>query len=150
MVFLKVSDSGVNYSDYLYLPFRGHAPVPMGGGAYQYYYTFTGQYNNKRISKSVSKIGNSFSWSATSVADTPTMSTTTISLTSAGWSGKSQTVTATGVKANNLVQVSPIPSDASGYAAAEIICTAQALNSLTFTCKTVPTDTISVNVVIWG
>lgn len=71
-------------------------------------------------------------------------------LTVAGWSNNTQTVTVTGVTATNTVFVSPAPASASDYAAAGIICTAQSANSLTFTCTTVPTNAITVNVVIMG
>jgi hypothetical protein len=71
-------------------------------------------------------------------------------LTVAGWSNNTQTVTVTGVRATNTVFVSPAPASASDYASAGIYCTAQGTNSLTFTCTTVPTNAITVNVVIMG
>lgn len=71
-------------------------------------------------------------------------------LTVAGWSSNTQTVTVTGVTATNTVFVSPAPASASDYASAGIICTEQGTNSLTFTCTTVPTNAITVNVVIMG
>lgn len=74
--------------------------------------------------------------------------TVTASLTAAGWSSNSQTVTVTGVTASNTVIVSPAPADMSKYIEAEIVCTAQAANTLTFTAVTVPTSAVSINVVI--
>lgn len=71
-------------------------------------------------------------------------------LTVAGWSNNTQTVTVTGVTATNTVFVSPAPASAADYASAGIICTAQGTDSLTFTCTTVPTNAITVNVVIMG
>lgn len=71
-------------------------------------------------------------------------------LTVAGWSNNTQTVTVTGVSATNTVFVSPAPASASDYASAGIICTAQGTDSLTFSCTTVPTNAITVNVVIMG
>lgn len=68
----------------------------------------------------------------------------------ADWSSNTQTVTVTGVTASNIVFVSPAPASASDYASAGIICTAQGTDSLTFTCTTVPTNAITVNVVIMG
>ena len=76
------------------------------------------------------------------------MTALTVSLTVANWSSNTQTVTATGVTASNNVIVSPAPSYVSAYTEAGIICTAQASNSLTFTCETVPTSAITVNVLI--
>ena len=70
-------------------------------------------------------------------------------LTVDGWSDNTQTVTVTGVTATNTVFVSPAPASASDYASAGIICTAQSADSLTFTCTTVPTNAITVNVVIF-
>lgn len=70
-------------------------------------------------------------------------------LTVAGWSDNTQTVTVTGVTETNTVFVSPAPASASDYASAGIICTAQGTDSLTFTCTTVPTNAITVNVVIF-
>ena len=76
-----------------------------------------------------------------------------ITLTSAGWdsTAKTQTVTVTGVKASETAQmITPTPALASqtAYYDAGILCTGQAANSLTFTCKTVPTGDLTVYVVI--
>ena len=72
----------------------------------------------------------------------------TITLTSAWWSSKTQTVSATGVTVSNTVIVSPNPSDYSDYTDAEIYCSAQGSGTLTFTCGTEPTNNLDVNVVI--
>lgn len=72
----------------------------------------------------------------------------TATLAVADWSSNTQTVTVSGVTADNTVFVAPAPTSASDYSAAEILCVAQAANSLTFTCGTVPSNAISVNVVI--
>lgn len=77
-----------------------------------------------------------------------TQTTHTISLVSTDWSSHTQTKTVTGVTAGNTVIIAPAASSAADYAAAEILCTAQAANSLTFTCTTDPTNNVSVNVVI--
>lgn len=72
----------------------------------------------------------------------------TITLTAAGWSNGSQTVTVTGMTATGVVLVSPDPTDQSAYTSAGILCTAQAADSLTFTATTTPTADIDVNVVM--
>ena len=72
---------------------------------------------------------------------------TTITLTAAGWSSNTQTVSVTGMTADGVVMVSPAPADQSAYTSAGILCTAQAAGSLTFTCDTVPAGDLSVNVV---
>ena len=97
-----------------------------------------------------------YAWSRIDVQPVPTaaeigavtQTVATISLVSTDWSSHSQTKTVTGVTASNTVIVSPAALSAADYAAAEILCTAQAANSLTFTCTTDPVNNISVNVVI--
>ena len=77
-----------------------------------------------------------------------TMSTTTCTLGTSGWTSDSITVNATGVTASNNVIVAPAPSSASAYAAAGIVCTAQAAGTLTFTRTSANTASITVNVLI--
>ena len=72
---------------------------------------------------------------------------TTATLAVADWSSNTQTVTVSGVKADSVVFVSPAPASASDYASAGILCTAQAADSLTFTCTTTPSNAITVNVI---
>lgn len=76
-------------------------------------------------------------------------STTTATLTTSGWSNNTKTVNVSGVTASNTVVVSPAPSSVSDYAAAGIYCSAQASGTLTFTCTTVPSAAITVNVLIF-
>ena len=71
-----------------------------------------------------------------------------VTLTSAGWSGGAQTVSATHVTATNSVIVSPIPAHQDAYSAAGILCTEQAAGTLKFTCTSDPTANITVNVYI--
>ena len=73
-----------------------------------------------------------------------------ITLEANSWANNTQTVTFTGVTASNIVIVGATPSSTQAYGDAGIICTAQATNSLTFTCEVVPTTAIEVNVVILG
>lgn len=72
---------------------------------------------------------------------------TTITLAAADWSSNTQTVSVTGMTATGVVFISPDPSDQSDYTSAGILCTAQAAGTLTFTCNTVPSGDLSVNVV---
>lgn len=75
----------------------------------------------------------------------------TVTLTAAGWSSNTQTVTVSGVVASETAQlITPTPAIASqsAYYEAGIMCTGQAANSLTFTCQTVPTSNLTVYVVI--
>ena len=79
----------------------------------------------------------------------PKHSTQVITLTVAGWSNNQQTVSVTGVTANNTVIVSPAPASVPDYGTAGIYCSVQASGTLTFTCSTIPTVAISVNVSIF-
>ena len=74
-----------------------------------------------------------------------------ISIPASGWSSNTQTVTVSGVLSDETKQlIQPVPAIASqsAYYAAGILCTGQAENSLTFTCQTVPTEDLTVYVVI--
>lgn len=77
----------------------------------------------------------------------------TVTLTAAGWSANTQTVTVSGVLADESAQlIQPMPAVASqnAYISSGVICSGQAANQLTFTCTTVPTEDLSVYVVIQG
>lgn len=74
-------------------------------------------------------------------------------LPASGWdsSDKTQVVTVTGVSATETAQmITPTPSLSSqaAYYESGILCTGQAADSLTFTCKTAPTADLTVYVVI--
>ena len=88
------------------------------------------------------------SW--TTPASAPVVPATMPTLAVNDWSSNTQTVNVTGVTASNVVFVSPAPASASDYASAGIVCTAQGAGTLTFTCTTVPSNAITVNVVILG
>lgn len=78
----------------------------------------------------------------------PTFNTATITLTTAGWSNNSQTVTVQGVTTSNIVIVNPAPASYDEYVIDNIRCTGQDANSLTFTCDFVPNEAITVSVII--
>ena len=80
--------------------------------------------------------------------DAVASSSATGTLTVAGWGSNSQTINVTGVTASNIVVVSPAPASVDAYAEAGIICTAQGDGTLTFTCDTVPTAALTINIVI--
>lgn len=88
------------------------------------------------------------SYDGTIPTDRLTKVNSTITLTAAGWSSNTQTVNVTGMTATGVVMVSPDPTDQSAYTSAGIICTAQAAGTLTFTCTSVPSADIDVNVVM--
>ena len=83
--------------------------------------------------------------------DSKSPKSTTVTLAASGWSNNAQTVTVTGILADETAQlIQPMPAIASqdAYISAGIICSGQAVNQLTFKCSTVPTDDISLYVVI--
>lgn len=78
-------------------------------------------------------------------------SSTTVTLTTSGWSSNTQTVTVSGVSADETAQlIMPVPAlgSQSAYYDAGILVTGQAANSLTFTCSTVPSSNLTVYVVM--
>ena len=94
---------------------------------------------------------------ALQLPEIPSLPTATkITLTVVGWdsTAKTQSVTVTGVSADATKQeIRVMPVNAaldSPYIAAGVQCVAQAANSLTFGCETVPTEAIEVYVVMQG
>lgn len=85
------------------------------------------------------------SWAAPGGGGSTALSLT---LAAANWSNNTITVTATGVTASNNVIVSPAPASQSVYTTAGVMCTAQATDSLTFTCTTTPSSDLTVTVLI--
>lgn len=76
-----------------------------------------------------------------------------ITLLQSGWSSLTQTVTVEGVLADEtLQQITPTPalSSQQEYYTAEVMVTAQAENSLTFTCAQTPASDLTVYVVVMG
>lgn len=78
------------------------------------------------------------------------LKTRSVTLPAAGWdaAAKTQTVTVSGVSVGSAVTPSPAPESWEAAGAAGVRCTAQAANSLTFACTTVPTVDLSYNVLI--
>lgn len=75
----------------------------------------------------------------------------TATLSAGAWANDTQTVTVSGVLADSTKQainVSPAGGHGAAYGAAGIECTAQAANSLTFSCETAPENDIMVNISI--
>lgn len=96
-------------------------------------------------------------WAATSGAAAilnkptlPTVAQAQVTLTAAGWSDNTQTVTVSGVTADNMVIVTYAPGSRAAWTDADIYCSAQAANALVFTCSDVPTTDVTANVAIFG
>lgn len=62
----------------------------------------------------------------------------------ASWSSNSQSLTIEGITASNNVIVNPTTDSTTNWNLFGVSCNAQATNSLTFTCKTIPTVAIGV------
>ena len=80
-------------------------------------------------------------------------SVTQITLSTSAWDSahNTQTVAVSGVSADEnaqLITPTPVISSQTVYYESGILCTGQAVDSLTFTCKTVPAEDLTVYVVI--
>lgn len=77
-----------------------------------------------------------------------------VSLAIANWTGEAapftQTITVEGMTADAKIIVSPAPASLDAYGSAQVRCTAQAANSLTFVCHSAPEEDLNVNVLIVG
>lgn len=75
-------------------------------------------------------------------------------LSASAWAGAAapftQAVTVQGVTAASNIIVTPAPASLEAYGAAQVRCTEQAANSLTFTCEKVPETNLTVNILIVG
>lgn len=94
--------------------------------------------------------GTNSSWTdiTTSPATTPTLlGTATYWITDPNTGIISQTINVATVTAMNVVMVGPTPVSAEAYAQAKILCTNQGAGTLTFTCQTIPSVDITLNVI---
>lgn len=77
-----------------------------------------------------------------------------VSLAIANWTGEAapfaQTITVEGMTAASNIIVAPAPASLEAYGSAQVRCTAQAANSLTFACSKVPESNLTVNILIVG
>ena len=77
-----------------------------------------------------------------------TMVQRSVTLQPGDWSSNSQVVSVQSVTENNAVLVAYAPESKDDYTLADIYCSEQGNGTLTFTCSTVPTSAITVNVMI--
>lgn len=73
-----------------------------------------------------------------------------ITLPSSGWSGNTQTVSATGVTATNTVTTGPAPSSMNAAMQSGVYCSAQGQGTLTFTCSSAPSSSLTYNYTTQG
>lgn len=76
------------------------------------------------------------------------ISVATVTLTLAGWNNCVQTVPVFNAQPYNVVLVSATPDCVTGYMDNLVTCTAQGVNTLTFTCATAPQTALTVNVIV--
>ena len=77
--------------------------------------------------------------------------TDVVVLTVSGWTAtKTQVVACSHATATNTIIVSPDPASTPDYSSAKVYATAQAAGTLTFTCDTIPTTVLTVNVISMG
>lgn len=101
------------------------------------------------VVKSVDGTGKPTEWNAVDI-ERPSM--TQVTLTTANWDDttKSQTITVTGILADTTaqnIQVNPIPTNMHYAVESGLYCSAQAENSLTFSCSVIPIEDITLNIV---
>lgn len=99
-----------------------------------------------------SQSGNTYTISGANLAKKPLLRKATLS--ASGWSNNSQTVTVNGVLSDTnaqVVTVSPAnKTSADAWGEGGVWCASQGTNSLTFTCESVPSSNISLNIVLQG
>ena len=75
-----------------------------------------------------------------------TFASQTVTLTVAGWSSNTQTVTITSITGANDILVSPSADSYVKYASAQIRATSRTDTTVTFTCTTTPTVELTASV----
>ena len=84
------------------------------------------------------------------VAGKATATAISVTLAANGWSDHQQTVTATGVKSNNIVLAMAGVDDTSheAWSNCDLRAISQSTNSLTFKCRSTPSSAVNVNILI--
>lgn len=71
----------------------------------------------------------------------------TVTLTASGWgTGNTQTVSVADVTADSIVVVAPTPASRTAYMEADVFCATQGSKTLSFSCESVPSTDLTVNV----
>ena len=78
----------------------------------------------------------------------PSITTITVTIATNDWNNNTCTKNVSGVTASNAVIVTYAPSSKDAYTGADIYCSAQSSGTLTFNCTTVPSEAVTVNVMI--
>lgn len=102
----------------------------------------------KQIIEATALLGAVKSWSEGKFALQP--STTTVTIATTDWSNLSCTKSVTGMTASKIVLVSPDPVSFTAYTDAGVRCSAQGSGTLSFACDSVPSSSVTVNILILG
>lgn len=73
---------------------------------------------------------------------------TTVTIATSDWSSLSCTKNVTGMTASKIVLVSPAPASFSVYTDAGVRCSAQGSGTLSFACDSVPSSSVTVNIIM--
>lgn len=74
--------------------------------------------------------------------------TSTVTIAPSDWSSNTATVTLNGVRLDSDITVTYAPTSRDDYVSSGIYCSSSGANSLTFTCDTEPTNSVTVNVML--
>lgn len=134
----QVSDSGTS------VPSGPWKPVPQAAAQGKYLWTRT------RIVFNQNDIVVFYGVSYMGLDGLGAPRTRTITLERMKWTNHQQTVTVSGVTADNIVVVSPAAQAYKAYTDALVRCVEQTAGALTFICEEVPEVDIPVNVLMFG
>lgn len=87
-------------------------------------------------------------WAVEKFAPVPVA--TTVTIATSDWSSLSCTKNVTGMTASKIVLVSPAPASFTAYTDAGVRCSAQGSGTLSFACDSVPSSSVTVNILILG
>ena len=74
----------------------------------------------------------------------------TVSLSVAGWSNMTQSVSVPSVTENSILIINPTPQSYANYCSTGVYCSEQTDNTLSFTCTKVPSNELFVSVLIFN
>lgn len=131
-----------------YRDFVDNKFVEWSAQAYEFGLLFTVIVRSELSERDLAHNATAIHFSYTVVPTNTATLVSTINIAVSAWDSASKTaaVTVYGVTADNAVDVAPAESSFDDYVNAGIRATAQSNGKLTFTCKTIPTKAISVNI----
>ena len=123
----------------------GRAYLTVAAGTYSVSVSHSGTYENDDPQTVVAESQKSYAiiFQGTYEFD---IRSTSATIPVESWTDNTCTVSVSGVTATNIIWVMPAPESVNDYSVAGIVATEQSAGAITFTCKTVPTNTITINV----